>query len=109
MLKDRGNKKWIAMMLPEHVAKIRGWLESANDIPEPEHDEFSLNALADNINIAYQAKSVVRIFYWINKKSEIHEGYVVELLPGDQAIRIEMDGFIVKLHLKNMIKLDILN
>ena len=42
MLKDRGNKKWTAMMLTEHVAKIRKWQESAYDIPEPEYDEFKL-------------------------------------------------------------------
>ena len=45
------------MMLIEHVRDLRDWNESDFDVPEPEYDEASLNALADDLNIAYQSKS----------------------------------------------------
>ena len=109
MLKDRGNKKWTAMMLTEHVRDIREWYESDNDIPEPEYDEASLNALADDLNIAYQANASVRINYWSDKRSQIYECEIIELLPNDQAVRIRVNDINLKLHLKYMIKLDILN
>ncbi|QCR33102.1 YolD-like family protein [Lysinibacillus sp. SGAir0095] len=107
MLKDRGNKKWTAMMLTEHVRDIREWYESDNDITEPQYDEFSLNALADDLNIAYQANSNISINYWKNKRSEEFHGQILELLPNDQAIKISTDDFPFKLYLKYIIKVDI--
>ena len=109
MLRDRGNKKWAAMMLTEHVRDIREWYESDNDIPEPEYDEFSLNALADDLNMAYQANANVKIIYWINKRVEIHEGKVIDLLVNEQAIKFRADIYNAKLYLQHIIKIDIFN
>ncbi|WP_036201516.1 YolD-like family protein [Ureibacillus sinduriensis] len=107
MLKDRGNKKWTAMMLTEHVTDLRNWYESDNDIPEPEFDEFSLNSLADDLNIAFQTKSNVRITYWSNKRTENYEGEIIELLPNEQAVRIKINDYSIKLLLKNIVKLNV--
>lgn len=109
MIQDRGNKKWTAMMLTEHVRDIREWYESDKDIPEPQYDEASLNALADDLNIAYQEKLLVCISYWNNKRVEEYEGYIVELYPNDQAIKIKANESYFKFNLKYIIKLDILN
>ncbi len=35
MLKDRGTKKWVAMMLPEHVQAVRQEIENQNKIKRP--------------------------------------------------------------------------
>lgn len=107
MLKDRGNKKWTAMMLTEHVRDIREWYESDNDVPEPEYDEISLNALADDLNIAYQTKVNVCIGYWKDKRSAEYQGQIVELLPNELAIKLRTDGFNSKLYLKHIIKVNI--
>ena len=107
MIQDRGNKKWTAMMLTEHVRDLRDWYESDNDVLEPHYDDVSLNALADDVNIAYQAKSNVRINYWKNKRSEWYQGQIIELLPNDQAIKFQIEDSISKLNLKYIIKFDI--
>lgn len=39
MLKDRGNKKWVAMMLPEHVAAVKQEMEDGKKIKKPILDE----------------------------------------------------------------------
>jgi len=109
MLKDRGSKKWTAMMLTEHVKDIREWYESGNDIPEPQYDEFSLNALADELNIAFQTRSTVQINYWGNKRAEKYEGQIIELLPNEQVMKLRTNEFNILLHLKYVIKLDIFN
>lgn len=109
MIRDRGNIKWTAMMLTEHVKEIRDWYESDNDIPEPQYDEFSLNALADDLNIAYKAKSIVRIKYWHNKRAKEYEGQIVGLLPNEQAIKIRAKDIVTKLNLIHIIKVDIYN
>lgn len=107
MIRDRGSVKWVSMMLPEHVKGLRQWYSSDNDVREPEYDEFSLNAIADEINIAYKAKSNVRISYWNNKRAKEYEGQIVELLPNDQSIKIKVNDYNVKLHLKHIIKLNV--
>lgn len=91
------------MMLPEHVKGIRDWYESDNDVPEPKFDDFELNLLADEINIAYQSKSNVKIKYWIDKREKEIEGEITDLLPHEQAIRINH----TKIMMKQIIKVDI--
>jgi|GEM_PF-1035089 len=110
MLRDRGNKKWTAMMLTEHVRDIREWYESDNDVPEPAYDEFSLNALGDDLNMAYQTKADVCISYWKNKRVEKHHGQIVELLTNEQMIKIKTNDYPLKLklYLRHIIKIDIL-
>lgn len=102
--KDRGVVKWTSLMLPEHVKDIREWYMSDNDIAEPNYDEYSLNSLADDINIAYQSKSNVCITYWINKRTKIFEGQIIELLPNEQAIRIKSLDTVTKLKMKHILK-----
>lgn len=39
MLRDRGNKKWVSMMLPEHVKLLREYDESHHKQTKPQLDE----------------------------------------------------------------------
>ncbi|MDQ0269335.1 YolD-like family protein [Cytobacillus purgationiresistens] len=39
MIRDRGNKKWVSMMLPEHVKMLREYDESHNKLAKPFLDE----------------------------------------------------------------------
>ncbi len=107
MIRDRGNIKWTAMMLPEHVALLREWNESDQDITEPEYDEFELNVIADELNIAYQSKSNVRIKYWINKRVQEMEGQIIELLPNEQAIKIKTSNGYSRVQLKHILNIKI--
>ncbi|MED3792776.1 YolD-like family protein [Niallia alba] len=43
MLKDRGTKKWVAMMLPEHVAGVKEVIENQNKVKQPIQEEVKLN------------------------------------------------------------------
>lgn len=42
MIKDRGNKKWTAMMLPEHVAAVKQELINLKKVNKPILDEDRL-------------------------------------------------------------------
>ncbi|MBN6888330.1 YolD-like protein [Cytobacillus horneckiae] len=39
MIRDRGNKKWVSMMLPEHVKMLREYDESHRKLAKPILDE----------------------------------------------------------------------
>lgn len=42
MIRDRGNKKWTAMMLPEHVAAVKQELINLKKVDQPILDEDRL-------------------------------------------------------------------
>ena len=94
------------MMLIEHVRNLRDWNESDFDILEPEYDEASLIALADDLNIAYQSKTNVKIIYRVNKSLEVHEGVIVALLANEQAIKFSADIYNATLYLQHIVKVD---
>lgn len=71
-VRDRGSKKWTAMMLPEHVKLIREYTEEQQKIPRPELDEFDLQVIGETIYIASKRKGNVLIKLW--KEGEI-KGY----------------------------------
>jgi len=45
MLKDRGTKKWVAMMLPEHVAAVKNEIENQKKVKQPILDEDKVSEI----------------------------------------------------------------
>ena len=43
MIKDRGTKKWVAIMLPEHVGAVKQELLQEEKVKKPELDEAKWN------------------------------------------------------------------
>lgn len=67
--RDRGNIKWTAMMLPEHVAELRNWMGEDELTERPILNEWDLQLFQEEIEIAYKSKSSIRLTYW-------REGYL---------------------------------
>ena len=44
-IRDRGNVKWTAMMLSEHVAELHRWQNEDNYEGRPELDDYDLQAI----------------------------------------------------------------
>ncbi|MEG0450638.1 MAG: YolD-like family protein [Lysinibacillus sp.] len=73
MLRDRGNIKWTAMMLPEHVQLLRRWeQDEATELPK-EKTEWELEELQQTIQQAVVTKRPVMLKLWLNEvwRSEI--------------------------------------
>lgn len=68
MNRDRGNVKWTAMMLPEHVKMLREWKKEDEYIPKPELDEWTLQELGERLQIAYERQLEVELEVWEEKK-----------------------------------------
>lgn len=49
MIRDRGNIKWTAMMLPEHVKLLRDWAKEDEFETKPELDEQQLEQMNEVI------------------------------------------------------------
>lgn len=78
-VQDRGKLKWTALMLPEHVRMLREWKTEDNRVQRPELDEFDLQALQENIEIALMRKCEVEIQVWKEFQYYYYTGKIVEL------------------------------
>ena len=63
-IKDRGTIKWTAMMLPEHVQMLREWQNQERSDARPYLDEFDLEALYEEIHLAYRRQCLIEIHVW---------------------------------------------
>lgn len=63
-IKDRGRIKWTAMMLPEHVEMLREWQKEDRYHTMPQLDDFDLEAIHEEIQLAYKRHCDVEIRLW---------------------------------------------
>lgn len=85
-LRDRGTKKWTAMMLPEHVKLLRDWYDEDNYTEKPELDEFELTLIAEVIEIAFKSKSTIKLTYWRDGQLIDDYGVPVEINTTSKSI-----------------------
>jgi len=78
-LRDRGRKKWTAMMLPEHIRELRKWQEDLDKVKRPELDEFDLETMQEEVGRALTSGLETRITTWIDGKFHYHRGIVQEV------------------------------
>ncbi|CAM3042985.1 YolD-like family protein [Filibacter tadaridae] len=64
MNRDRGNIKWTAMMLTEHLVKLRDWVAEDAYEEKPTIDEWTFQEFQQQLDIAYQSKCELIIKTW---------------------------------------------
>ena len=86
MLRDRGNIKWTAMMLPEHVQRLRNWQQETKQIKKPAYDEWTLQALGEELMQAYLGKKEVLLEVWYQKACTEYRGIITALNNEDKKL-----------------------
>jgi len=77
---DRGSKKWsMAMMLPEHVIELRKWMDKDHYTERPLLDDFDLQSIQENIEIAYKRKCSTHVATWGNGKVNHFGGKIEDI------------------------------
>lgn len=79
MIRDRGNIKWTAMMLSEHVAELRRWQEEDHYEERPKLDDFDLQAIQHEIEVAQKRECEVHVKLWGKGKSVLYMGVISEI------------------------------
>lgn len=97
-LRDRGSKKWVAMMLPEHLKLVREYIEDQKKDPRPELDVWDLDIIQENIQIAMKRNVEVEIKTWKDGAFIFHIGKInwVDL----NRRKIEMEDVFISFVLK---------
>lgn len=75
-IKDRGRIKWTALMLPEHVEMIREWYEKDERVPKPDLNEFDLQLMQEEMDIALKRQCDVIIHSWKAGAIHTHRGVI---------------------------------
>ncbi|MEB1806588.1 MAG: YolD-like family protein [Bacillaceae bacterium] len=88
MLKDRGNIKWTAMMLPEHVTELRKFAEDLNKVPKPHLDEQQLEEFERTICEAMEYNQSITFTYWEKGEFKTIVGKVHYVVPNTKQLRI---------------------
>ncbi len=78
-LRDRGNIKWQGLMLPEHVTKINDWRNKQQYEDRPILDEFDLQSIQEEIELAYKRKCQTLIITWADGKFIMRGGVIKEI------------------------------
>ncbi|WP_052131400.1 YolD-like family protein [Planococcus sp. CAU13] len=78
-IKDRGNIKWQGLMLPEHIQMLREWYEEDQHVPRPDLDEFDLQLIQEELDIALKRKCEVLIETWKDKQIFKHRGVIEDI------------------------------
>ncbi|MET3658413.1 YolD-like family protein [Sporosarcina psychrophila] len=79
MIRDRGNIKWTAMMLSEHVAELQRWQNEDNYEERPQLDDFDLQAIQYEIEVAKKRECAVHVSLWDKGKSVFYMGVITEI------------------------------
>ncbi|WP_342505850.1 YolD-like family protein [Sporosarcina sp. FSL K6-2383] len=79
-VRDRGKKKWsMAMMLTEHVEKLKSWYAEDGYEERPELDDFDLQSIQEEIEVAYKRKCLILIATWKDGKIIPKGGVIKEI------------------------------
>ncbi len=62
--RDRGNIKWNALMLPEHVKLLREWQAEDKKIAKPRLDEWQIEEMNNQLQYAYEQKLPIILNFW---------------------------------------------
>lgn len=103
MLRDRGNIKWRGMMLPEHVTKINDWRAKIQYEERPELDEFDLQSIQEEIEVAYKRKCLILIITWANGKFSMRGGNIKEINVQSMCIYLDDPFGVERISVKEIV------
>lgn len=93
MLRDRGKIKWTALMLPEHVERLRAWQAEDAVQVRSEPDEQQLEQWNYIIAAAMETHRAITITHWQTGKPASDDFYVHCLEPERKQLRVvTIDG-----------------
>ncbi len=75
-IRDRGSKKWVAMMLPEHVKMLRDYHEEIKKVPFPDLNEFDYEVIQEQIELAMKRNVDIKIKRWKDGEFLYHRGTI---------------------------------
>ena len=92
-IKDRGAMKWQGMFLTEHVEMLKQWREEDNLVPEPKLDEYDLQLINEEMDLAFKRQCIVILHTWKAGKVTRHFGGKIISIDIKSRVLIYEDPF----------------
>lgn len=105
-VRDRGTKKWTALMLPEHVKELREWMKEDEIVERPELNEWELEAIQMEIEIAFRNDREVKVTAWREGHKEPYIGKISELNVNHRYLSIDSPFGIDRISVEDIIRVE---
>ena len=108
-LQDRGNKKWVAMMLPEHVALLREYDKEIKREPKPDLDEWDYDAINHTLDMAIKSKADTKVKLWRDGAIIYKRGMIESVDLRRRVIELEDPFSLLQLKLDEIVDVTIMD
>ncbi|MFF2179447.1 YolD-like family protein [Lysinibacillus sp. NPDC058147] len=102
MIKDRGNMKWTAMMLPEHLVEIRKWKEEQFHEKKRDLTEWELEEIEQTIQRAFKLRQLVTLTLWQNHNLHDKTGLVTGMDPHKKELLLDANISVKRISLNDI-------
>lgn len=106
---DRGSKKWVAMMLPEHVKLLREYNVELKRDPRPDLNEWDLEAIHDCLQLAKQSKADAKIKLWMDGQFIYKRGIIESIDLQRRKLELDDPFSLLKLNLDEIVDITIMD
>lgn len=107
-VRDRGSKKWVAMMLPEHVKMLRDYSEEIKKVARPDLNEFDYEAIQEQIELAMKRNVEIKIKRWKEGEFLYNRGTIQWIDLTKRTIEVEDPFRCFKLKIDEIVDVTIL-
>ncbi len=101
---DRGNKKWSAMLLPEHRERLRQMAEDEQKIVKPRLDADQWEDLNYKLQAALTEKRIITITYFKHDTLVNVTGIISKCDLINRMLYVKEDEHPIKIKLSNIIE-----
>jgi len=108
MIRDRGNKKWVSLMLPEHVKMLKDMSVDLKRQNKPVLDEYQIQEFEERIKYAQEFKLPLEFSLFENGFIKNTVGRVIKMDPLTKKMKIKMmDDNVEFIHFNEIINVQI--
>ena len=106
---DRGSKKWVAMMLPEHVKLLREYNVELERDPRPDLNEWDLEAIHDCLHLAMLSKADTKIKLWSDGQFIYNRGTIESIDLTRRTLELQDPFYLFSLKLDEIVDVTIMD
>lgn len=108
MIRDRGNKKWVSLMLPEHVRMLKDMSVDLKRQNKPLLDEYQIQEFEERIKYAQEFEFPLEFSIFENGFIKNIVGRVMKIDPLEKNLKIKaMNGNIEYVDFNEIINVQI--
>lgn len=107
--KDRGSKKWVAMMLPEHVKLLREYAVETKLEDRPDLNEWDLEAIHECLQLAMQSKADTKIKLWRDGQFYYNRGIIESIDIQRRTLELQDPFYLLSLKLDEIVDVTIMD